>query len=248
MNERSIEAYDVPARVAAYDADMDLMHPNRHKMVQVALEVLPFSANAPLRGLDLGIGTGFFTARFLERFPQARVTAVDGAQAMTDLARLRLGASAGRVRFQIGDFRQLRDLAATERPFDVVFSSFALHHLGREDKQRVLADVVASLKPGGWFINADILAAESPEMEERFQQLRAEGIVERARRANRLDPHFANVAGTRKYLADMQADEGDQPLTIQEDLQLLRDAGLGNAIAFWLEYREAVMGASRLER
>ena len=42
MTERSIAAYDVSQRVKTYDADMELMHPNRSKMVQIALEVLPF--------------------------------------------------------------------------------------------------------------------------------------------------------------------------------------------------------------
>ena len=42
MTEQSIAAYDVSQRVQSYDADMELMHPNRSKMVQVAIEVLPF--------------------------------------------------------------------------------------------------------------------------------------------------------------------------------------------------------------
>ena len=33
-----ITAYDVPKRIASYEADMDIMHPNRHKMVEVAAE------------------------------------------------------------------------------------------------------------------------------------------------------------------------------------------------------------------
>jgi hypothetical protein len=55
MTERSIAAYDVSERVERYDADMELMHPNRSKMVQVALEVLPFPKTAPLRAIDLGM-------------------------------------------------------------------------------------------------------------------------------------------------------------------------------------------------
>jgi hypothetical protein len=48
MTERSIAAYDVSQRVKTYDADMELMHPNRSKMVQIAIEVLPFSKTATL--------------------------------------------------------------------------------------------------------------------------------------------------------------------------------------------------------
>ena len=41
MNKNSITAYDLSARVASYDADMEIMHPNRSKMVDIALEILP---------------------------------------------------------------------------------------------------------------------------------------------------------------------------------------------------------------
>ncbi len=242
MDQRSIEAYDMPQRVARYDADMDLMHPNRHKMVQAALDVLSFPAEAPLRALDLGIGTGFFTARFLERHPRAELVALDGAEAMIDLARARLGRRAGQVRFRVGDFRRLGELLEGEGPFDVAYSSFALHHLGPADKQAVLKVVIESLRPGGWFLNADIVTSDSPEIEDRFQQLRIEGIVARA--AGR-DPRFLDTATTRRYLAEMQAAEADQPLTIENDLRILRAAGLLNATIFWLEYREAVLGGTR---
>ena len=123
MVERSIAAYDAPERVASYDADMEIMHPNRAKMIQVALDVLPFSVQQPLRALDLGVGTGYFAERFLRRFPHADVWAVDGAAAMVDLATARLGPLTERVRFLIGDFRNLARLLPEGETFDVVFSS-----------------------------------------------------------------------------------------------------------------------------
>ena len=55
MKSTSIAAYERPARVASYDADMDVMHPNRHKMVAIALEILPFDPAAPITALDLGL-------------------------------------------------------------------------------------------------------------------------------------------------------------------------------------------------
>src|SRR5262249_26341047 len=100
MTDRSIDAYDLPERVASYDTSMEIMHPNRAKMVQVALEVLPFSPDQPLRALDLGVGTGYFAERFLARYPRASLVGVDGAAAMIDLAKTRLGpAAASRVEF-----------------------------------------------------------------------------------------------------------------------------------------------------
>jgi ubiquinone/menaquinone biosynthesis C-methylase UbiE len=242
MTERSIEAYELPARVASYDADMEIMHPNRAKMVQVALDVLPFESEAPLRALDLGVGTGFFTQRFLEAFPRASVVAVDGSRAMVDLAVARLGALAARVRFAIGDFRTLDALDLGGAPFDVVYSSFALHHLNAADKTSVAARALARTRPGGWFVDADIIIAESPEIEARIQECRVAGIV---RRAAGRDERFRDARAARAFVDGVQAADGDQPLTLAADLAILRAAGWRGASVFWLELREAVIGGFR---
>ena len=242
MSERSIEAYELPARVASYDADMEIMHPNRAKMVAVALDILPHDREAPLRALDLGAGTGFFTQRFLEAFPRSRVVAVDGARAMVDLATVRLGALAERVRFVVGDFRKLDTLDLGAEPFDVVYSSFALHHMNAADKTTLIARALARTRPGGWFVDADILAAETPEIERLVQQRRVEGIV---RRAAGRDARFADAAATRAFIDGVEAADGDQPQTLAADLEILRAAGVRGASLFWLELREAVIGGYR---
>jgi ubiquinone/menaquinone biosynthesis C-methylase UbiE len=235
-------AYDVSQRVESYDADMELMHPNRSKMVQVALAVLAFPKTATLRAIDLGIGTGYFTERFLNYFPNSEVLGIDGAHAMIELAKARLRSLASRVRFTTGDFRSLQRLAGGFGTADVVFSAYALHHLNRTDKEGVLRQVVELLAPGGWFVNADLIVADSPEVESHLQQLRVAGIMERARGS---DSRFADSASTRRFLNDLQANEGDQPLTLAEDLDVLRSSGLKNASAFWLEYRELVSGGQK---
>jgi len=243
MSERTIAAYDVLQRVKTYDADMELMHPNRSKMIEIALEVLPFPRTAALRAIDLGIGTGYFTECFLNKFPNGRVLGIDGAPAMIELAKARLTSLASsRVECLIGDFRRLQELAAGTGTVDVIFSSYALHHLSRSDKEAVIEQIVALLVPGGWFLNADLIIADSAELETRLQQIRIAGIVERASGA---DSRFADSALTRQFLADLELKEADQPLTLAEDLALLRTSGLKNVSAFWLEYREAVSGGQK---
>ena len=242
MTERSIAAYDISQRVKTYDADMELMHPNRSKMIRVAIELLPFPRTVALRAIDLGIGTGYFTEQFLNRFPNGQVLGIDGAQAMVDLAKARLTSLASRVQFVIGDFRNLRQLAPGAGMADVVFSAYALHHLGRPDKERVLREVVELLVPGGWFINADLIVADSPKLESRLQELRIAGIVERAGGS---DNRFADSASTGQFLADLERKEADKPLMLAEDLALLRSSGLKHVSAFWLEYRELVSGGQK---
>ena len=161
---------------------------------------------------------------------------------MIELAKARLRTLVSRVEFVIGDFRKLHELAPGAAMVDVIFSAYALHHLSRSDKEAVLRQVVKLLAPGGWFVNADLIIADSPELENRLQQLRVVGIVKRAAGS---DDRFTDSASTRRFLADLERKEADQPLTLAEDLALLRSSGLKNVSAFWLEYRELVSGGQK---
>jgi tRNA (cmo5U34)-methyltransferase len=242
MDQRSIDAYDLPQRVASYDIDMEVLHPNRGKMIQVALEVLPFPGDAVLRALDLGIGTGYFTQRFLDHYANSRVIAVDGAQAMIELAKARLENLNGKIDFRIADFRRLDQMGLGTERFDVIYSSYALHHLNREEKLALIAQAIDLLRTNGWFLNADIFIADTPQVEQRIQQLRIKGIVERA---SATDPRFQDALATRRFLDDLEEKDGDQPQTLLNDLQIIRSGGLLNASVLWLEYREAVFGGEK---
>jgi ubiquinone/menaquinone biosynthesis C-methylase UbiE len=237
MKPRSIEAYEASKRISSYDAEMEVMHPNRAKMVAVALRIVPFDAKAPLTAIDLGVGTGYFTERFLDRFPASTVYAIDGSEEMLGIARERLKAYGGSVEYRLGDFKTLDGLTTGLRDVDVVLSSYALHHLDRTEKETTMRDALALLKDGGWFINADLIVAETHEVEERIQVLRARGIVERA--AGK-DERFRDVESTRRFLRELEEAEGDQPITLREDLDVLGGAGFRNVATWWQEYREAV--------
>ena len=86
---------------------MDIMHPLRHKMIDVMLAVLPLDGSEELQAIDLGVGTGVLARRLLEKFTSARVIAIDGALPMIELAKARLGTLCDRVRFVASDFRAL---------------------------------------------------------------------------------------------------------------------------------------------
>jgi len=238
----SIAAYSDAERVARFDAEMDLMHPNRAVMTRVILDVLAASGPPPSLVGDLGTGTGFLLEALLRRFPACRAVAVDGSDSMLTQARERLGDSVARVEFKTGDFAALDRLLPSLSGVDAFVSSFALHHLDPAGKAALLGTVRAALKPGGWILNADILIAEDPAMERLTQDMRARGIVERA--AGR-DSRFPNTAAVARFLADMETEEGDRPLTLSKDLQLLAEAGFAPVDVFWRETREAVTGGRR---
>ena len=236
MNRESIEAYDLPERVRRYDADMNVMHPLRRKMLEISLEVLPFSAADSFVALDLGVGTGVFTHELLRRFAECSVVAVDGSEGMIDLARTRLSEFEERLAFWCADFRALPTDVLPGDGYDVILSSYALRHLNSADKAKVVARSVEALRPGGWFINADLVRSASEGIENRIQALRVAGVTNRGAG----DSRFATPSRTEQTLQELERKERDQPLTAEEDLAILSRSGLTPEI-LWKEYREVVM-------
>ncbi len=239
----SIKAYDLENRVKTYDKDMDLMHPNRKKMIQIALEFLPFNRRDSLKALDLGIGTGLFTLEFLSKFTNSKVIGIDGAKAMIELAKTRLKYLENKIEFILGDFRNIKRIISDIRDLDVIFSSYALHHLNYEEKVEVLGILENKLKKDGWFINADIIKTHSPLIEKRIQEIRVNGIVYRAKNK---DTRFINFNSTRAFLDDLERNEKDQPLSASIDLEILSKTGFKNIEILWKEYREAVFCAQKI--
>ena len=197
MTADSIEAYDLPERVRRYDADMDIMHPLRHKMIEVSLDILPFSDEQALKVLDLGVGTGAFSLKLLERYSNSGVVAIDGSKSMLELAKARLQEFSHQVDFVASDFKAMPAALLEPDAFDVVISSYALHHLNAVEKQTLLTSTVAAIRPGGWFLNADIVVADSPDIEQRIQELRVDAIAERAPAS---DKRFSGRARSPQHL------------------------------------------------
>ena len=242
MDLSSSDAYDLPERVARYDRDMDIMHPLRSKMIDIAVEVLPFDATEKLSILDLGVGTGVFSKELLDAYPLANIVAVDGAASMLDLAASRLTGLSERIQWVQADFRVLPDEITGADAYDVVISSYALHHLNATEKQAVLNSAVSSLRSGGWLLNADLVVAASPQIERRIQMIRVAGVTARAPES---DERFVNEHTTRQLLDELEEHENDQPLSLDDDLRMFRESGLPNAEVFWREYREVVIGGYR---
>jgi len=238
-SERSIAAYENEARVASYDADMEIMHPNRHSMAEIIVEVLSASAREPKLVVDLGTGTGFLLEGLLSRFPELRAIAVDGAQSMTALAQARLKKAAARVDFRVCDFRCLADVCSDVRSADAVVSTFALHHLTAEEKSMLARTAFSMLAPDGWFLCGDLVLSRDQHLEALIQRMRVRGIVARA--AGK-DPRFGNEMKTRASLDRIEEEDNDQPQELASDLSGIKAAGFQHVTVLWQETREVVFG------
>lgn len=103
-----------------------------------------------IRLLDLGLGTGLM-AKFL--YDQGyQVTGVDFSKEMLALARERMPQA------QLIQHDLTRGLPNTlaDRSFDVILSTYALHHLKDLDKVNLIQDLIPLLDEGGEIIIGDI--------------------------------------------------------------------------------------------
>jgi tRNA (cmo5U34)-methyltransferase len=135
--------------------------PHRVEGESTLLEFIPPTAN---RILDLGTGDGRLLALVKLKHPDAATIAIDFSPAMLEAARRRFA-----------DDRSVTVLAHNlEDPlpelgrFDVVVSSFAIHHLIHERKHALCAEIYACLAPGGVFCNLEHVASVTPELHEEF--------------------------------------------------------------------------------
>lgn len=142
---------------------------------------------SPERILDIGSGPGVAACGLAAVFPQAEVTAVDGAPELLARAAKRAERLGVRLRTQVAEFPEgLTDL----RPAELVWSGQVVHHVG--DQQGALNQLSGLLGPGGvlaivegglptrllprdlGFGRPALLARLDVAMADRFSQMRAE--------------------------------------------------------------------------
>jgi ubiquinone/menaquinone biosynthesis C-methylase UbiE len=104
--------------------------------------------------LEIGCGQGALARLLVERF-RARVVVTDFDPRQVATAQEQLADLDGNVRFRIVDARAM---PFEDAQFDAVFSFGVLHHILRGWRQAV-SETARVLKPGGWFVFTDIVAA-----------------------------------------------------------------------------------------
>lgn len=150
------ELMDTTEQAIAY-AEADFSESN-----QLFLDLLRRLEPGSLEGacaLDLGCGPADITVRFLRAYPRASCDALDGSQAMLDLARSALERSPGvatRCRL-IRD--QIPSAQLPDGHYDLILSNSLLHHL--HDPQVLWRTLRQTAKPGAPVLIMDLMRPTS---------------------------------------------------------------------------------------
>jgi tRNA (cmo5U34)-methyltransferase len=132
-----------------YDKQRTKLIPCFQDFYSLAVENLDLAVPSP-EILDLGAGTGLLSDFVLQKYPDARLTLVDISEKMLETAKKRFSQNLN-VEIICQDFTTY----SSEKTYDSVISSLAIHHLDDADKIKLYNTIYSLLKEGGIFINAE---------------------------------------------------------------------------------------------
>ena len=146
-----------------YPQHWPLIVPGYLPILNAMLEIVWAYERRPHAVLDLGCGPGSATIAVAPACdPKGSITLVDGSKAMLQAAERVLHTNVREAIF--GDFTNPTMEARIFGPhrYDLILSSFALHHLEDVQKAKVISNAAASLMPGGIFLLGDEIATDRP--------------------------------------------------------------------------------------
>ncbi len=188
MRSRFVDKFNHDDEAPGYDEDVaDETNPIREGYSALLRWVAnQASAGAHSSVLDLGTGTGNL-AVLLDGFD--RMVCVDISAEMLGLARAKL-ATRSNVAYLQADLLQCFEGLEGER-FDVVASTYAIHHLTEEEKLVLFRSILRLLEPGGRAVFGDLMFADDEDRRDYLSALRSKGEAELADEVE--DEFFWNV-------------------------------------------------------
>jgi tRNA (cmo5U34)-methyltransferase len=212
------------ATAATYDRDRMKLIPGSEGFYAAALELIPPNAE---RIVDLGAGSGLFSAMLRASLPAAHLHLIDFSEPMLALAHQRLG-NDPHITYTLADY--------TTHPLpsacDAIVSSLSIHHLDDDRKRAILPSILAALRPGGIFLNADHIAGPTPELEALYHQ--------------RWLSNVRALGATDQQIADsLFRQQEDRRTPIAPQLAWLRDAGFRNVDCWYKHSSFAILTGTR---
>jgi len=210
----------------------------RAQRFQFMCDLFPFLTDATVTILDVGAGYGPVSKFILDQFPNATCIAQDGSEPMLQHARQIMASYGARFQPYQADLFDKNWLLQQSGPFDAAVSASCLHNL-RDFKRisEIYGDIRTHLKPGGVFLNLDLVNAPTLELQRHYVRVAV------ARRQREGGPREGVTAMLQQ--AHQAAEHGPAhafPANLDEQLAALRAVGFTDVDCFWKDLRQALFG------
>lgn len=220
--------YDSKAN--AFDGIIPHLIPFYNEIYDILINAIPFSKNVPLKILDIGCGTGTLAKIIKENFPNAKITCLDFSANMLNVAKSKLAKYKDDIDFLVGDFGKFK----LRNKFDVIVSSFALHHIQTDEQKIALyKKIYENLNSNGVFYNADLVLGSSVHINSLNYKKWKSYILR----------YFENIETLDKLLPKYQAD--DNPSVLFSHLKWLDHVGFKEIETVWKYYNFAIYGGRK---
>lgn len=219
----------------------DVFVPRRHEQIGIVRDLLS-DLSAP-HVLDICAGQGRLAEAYLRAKPDARVTLLDSCAEMLAEAKARLKEFDGRYALLQASIEE----RAWRQPasYDAVMTSLAVHHLDANGKRSLYGDIHEMLTPGGVFAMVDLVEAAGPVARKLYGDQWADAVQrESIRQCSDDAATIFEQTGWNHYRL-LSPDPIDQPSTVAEHLDWLRDAGFVGVDVVWIYAGHAIFTATR---
>ena len=209
-----------------YDQQRRLLIPCFDDFYKMPLEAINYCDDSP-SVLDIGSGTGLFSSFILQKYPNAKITMIDLAEDLIEIAKERFKAHS-EFCYIIADYTK----HVFSRKFDIIISALSIHHLDNHDKRELYKKCYSMLSDDGCFINADQVLSPSDYIE----KLNLDALHEYHKNTTLSGRDIEMAYERMKY---------DNPATLYEQTQWLYDAGFRHVDCLFKYYQFCVMYAKK---
>jgi SAM-dependent methyltransferase len=204
------------------------------------ISLLPFDREAAFQVVELACGEGLLAAAILSFYPNVTYVGLDKSCSMLEETNGRLQPFANR--FRLDEF----ELASgTWLPYlegaGAALSSLCVHHLTREQKQRLFHKVYEQLQPGGALLLGDLIEPKFALARDFFAATLDLSVAEASRRLTGTDG-LLRAFEEAQWNYYRYPHPIDHPSPLFEQLTWLKQAGFDPVDCFFMMAGHAVYG------
>ena len=215
----------------------------RQRSIRILLEIVAFHfpSLSDLHILDLGCGEGLITKQIYDKSPNNSFYLADASEEMLNRAKANLGSSKSNISFRHLTFEDYSASQSEDWKYNLVISSNAIHHLDFMQKTALFTKIYKELKPGGLFLNIDVVqpsSAHSEEIQFAMWQNWINETLEKNGKESELG-NYANIPSVYKNNLE------DRPSGLWDQLQSLSKCGFWDVDCFYKYSIFAVYGGTK---